>query len=126
LAAVLLAGLALFALALASTGLYSVMAHSVAEPTQEIGVRLALGARPADVVKLVVRQGMTFIGVAIGAGLALAGTRLVGNLLVHISASDPLVFVTAPLFLTAIAFAANYLPARRARHCFRAPPATLA
>lgn len=102
------------------------MAHSVAEPTQEIGVRLALGARPADVVKLVVRQGMTFIGVAIGAGLALAGTRLVGNLLVHISASDPLVFVTAPLFLTAIAFAANYLPARRARHCFRAPPATLA
>jgi predicted lysophospholipase L1 biosynthesis ABC-type transport system permease subunit len=115
-AAVLLAGLGLFALVLAATGLYSVMAYSVARRTQEIGIRMALGARPSDVVNLVVRQGMvlTLIGVAIGAALALAVTRVVANLLVHVSARDPLVFLGASLFLTVTALAANYLPARRA------------
>ncbi|HUI54852.1 MAG TPA: ABC transporter permease [Bryobacteraceae bacterium] len=115
-AAALLACLGVFALLLAATGLYSVMVYAVAQRTQEIGIRMALGARPADVVRLVVRQGMilTLIGVAIGVALALGITRVVANLLVHVSANDPLVFLAGSLFLTAVALAANYVPARRA------------
>jgi predicted permease len=115
-AAALLAGLGAFALLLAATGLYCVMVYSVAQRTQEIGIRMALGARPADVVRLVVRQGMilTLIGVAIGMALALGITRVVAKLLVNVSANDPFVFLAASSFLTAVALAANYLPARRA------------
>jgi putative ABC transport system permease protein len=77
---------------------------------------MALGARPADVLALVVRRGMclTLVGVAIGLVAALAVTRLAASLLVHVSATDPVVFTTASLFLAAVALAANYLPARRA------------
>ena len=73
-------------------------------------------ARPADVLALVVRRGMrlTLFGVAIGVVAALAVTRLAASLLVHVSATDPLVFIAASLFLAAVALAANYLPARRA------------
>ena len=73
-------------------------------------------ARPADVLALVVRRGMrlTLFGVAIGVVAALAVTRLAASLLVHVSATDPLVFAAASLFLAAVALAANYLPARRA------------
>jgi predicted permease len=115
-AAALLAGMGLFALALAATGLYSVMAYSVAQRTQEIGIRMALGAKPADVLRMVVRSGMrlTLIGVAIGVVVALALMRLAASLLVHVSASDPLVFIGATLFLAAVALAASYLPALRA------------
>ena len=115
-AAALLTMLGVFALALATTGLYSLMAYAVAQRTQEIGIRMALGAQPADVLRLVVRQGMglTLIGVAVGAAAALALMRLAANQLVHVSAADPLIFGGASLFLAAIALAANYLPARRA------------
>jgi predicted permease len=115
-AAALLACLGVFALLLAATGLYSVMVYSVAQRTQEIGIRVALGARPADVVRLVVRQGMilTMIGVAIGVALALGIMRIVANLLVNLSANDPLVFLAGSFFLTAVALVANYLPALRA------------
>ena len=115
-AAVMLAVLGIVALVLAATGLYSVVAYSVAQRTREIGLRMALGARPADVLALVVRRGMrlTVVGVAIGVVGALAVTRLAGSLLVHVSATDPLVFGAASLFLAAVALAANYLPARRA------------
>jgi putative ABC transport system permease protein len=77
---------------------------------------MALGARPADVLALVVRKGMglTLAGVAIGIAAAIALTRLASGLLVHVSATDPLVFGSAAMFLTAVALAANYLPARRA------------
>jgi len=114
--AVLLAVLGVFALALAATGLYSVIAYSVAQRTQEIGIRMALGAQRADVLRLVVRQGMilTLIGVGAGVGAALAVTRLASSLLVEVSATDPLVFVGATLFLAAVAAAASYLPALRA------------
>ena len=115
-AAVLLAVLGVFALALAATGLYSVMAYAVAQRTQEIGIRMAMGAQPADVLSLVVRRGMslTLAGLVIGLVLALAVMRLASSQLVKVSAADPLVFVGASLFLTVVALAANYFPARRA------------
>jgi predicted permease len=115
-AAVMLAVLGVVALVLAATGLYSVTAYSVAHRAREIGLRMALGARPMDVLALVLRRGMslTLLGVAIGVAVALAVTRLAASLLVHVSATDPLVFAAAPLFLAAVALAANYLPARRA------------
>jgi predicted permease len=115
-AAALLAGLGLFAVALAATGLYSVMAYSVAQRTQEIGIRMALGAQPADVLSLVVSQGMklTLLGVLIGIGVALALTRLAASQLVQMSTNDPPVYLGATLFLAAVALAANYVPARRA------------
>jgi len=115
-AAALLTMLGVFALALAATGLYCLMAYAVAQRTQEIGIRMALGAQPADVLGLVVRQGMalTLIGVAVGAVAAFAVMRLAASQLVHVSANDPLIFVGASLFLAAVALAANYLPALRA------------
>jgi len=115
-AAVLLAVMGVFALALAATGLYSVIAYSVAQRTQEIGIRMALGAQRAEILRLVVRQGMilTLIGVVTGVGAALVVMRLASSLLVEVSATDPLVFVGATLFLTAVAAAASYLPALRA------------
>ncbi len=115
-AAVLLSVLGVFALALAATGLYSVMAYAVAQRTQEIGIRMALGAERADVLALVVRRGMrlTFVGLGIGLGAALALMRLASSQLVEVSATDPLVFVGASMFLAMVALAANYFPARRA------------
>jgi ABC-type antimicrobial peptide transport system permease subunit len=112
----LLAALGIFSLALAVTGLYSVMAYAVAQRTQEIGIRMALGARPGDVLGMVVRNGMslTLIGVAAGAAAAFAVTPLAASQLVHVSAVDPLIFAGASLLLTVVALAANYLPARRA------------
>jgi len=117
-AAMMLAVLGVVALVLAATGIYSVMAYSVAQRAREIGIRVALGARPADVVALMVGRGMrlTLAGVAIGVAAAVAVTRLAASLLVHVSATDPLVFGAAALFLGAVALAANYLPARRATH----------
>jgi putative ABC transport system permease protein len=107
---------AVVALALAAIGIYGVVAFSVARRTQEIGIRLALGARRGDVLRLVLGEGarMAAIGIAIGVGASLAITRLISNLLFGVSATDPLTFVGVATLLLSVALAATYIPACRA------------
>lgn len=107
---------AALALTLATVGIYSVISYSVTQRTQEIGIRMALGAKANDVVRLVVRQGMTPVlaGIAIGIGGAVAATRLIANLLYDTSATDPLTFTALAFTLSLVALPACYFPARRA------------
>jgi putative ABC transport system permease protein len=92
------------------------MAYAVAERRHEIGIRIALGARPGDVVGMVVKQGMalTLIGLGVGTVAAVAVTRVASSALVGVSATDPLVFGGALAFLAGVATLASYLPARLA------------
>jgi putative ABC transport system permease protein len=112
----LLTAFSAMALLLAAIGIYGVMAYTVAQRTREIGVRMALGADPASVERLIVWQGMkpALVGVVAGLAGAFAASRLIASLLYGVSALDPVTFVLVPLFLAAIALLATYLPARRA------------
>jgi putative ABC transport system permease protein len=112
----LLAAFGFLALALSAVGIYGVMAYSVAQRTSEIGIRMALGARPRDVFRLVIGQGLALvlIGVALGIAAALALARLVAGLLFEVRPSDFTTFAITSLTLIAVAILASFLPARRA------------
>jgi predicted permease len=107
---------AVLALALASVGIYGVISYVVQQRTQEIGVRVALGAKRTDVLRLVLGEGMKMAGVGVIIGLAAAFglTRLMASLLFGVSATDPLTFTVVALLLSTVALAACYIPARRA------------
>ena len=104
------------ALLLAAIGIYGLMAYSVEQRTQEIGIRLALGADTSTVSRMILFQGMrlALVGVAIGLASAFGLARLIANLLYGVTARDPLVFVTVPVVLTLVALIGVWLPARRA------------
>jgi putative ABC transport system permease protein len=97
-------------------GIYGVISYAVTQRTQEIGIRLALGASSRDILKLVVGRGMllALIGIGIGLGAAAALTRLMSSLLYGVSATDPAMFAAVALLLAAAALVATYIPARRA------------
>jgi predicted permease len=116
LAMILLAAFAALALVMSCIGIYGVTSYLVSERTREIGVRMALGAQPSDVLRLVLRQGtqMALLGVVIGVGTALALTRLLSSQLFGVSSHDPLTFAFVALLLVLVAIFASYIPARRA------------
>jgi ABC-type antimicrobial peptide transport system permease subunit len=104
------------ALALAAIGLYGVLAYSVSQRTQELGIRMALGAQRSDVLRLILKQGMkvSLLGVLIGLVSGLALTRLMRKLLFCVGATDPATFAGIALLLVVVALLACYAPARRA------------
>jgi predicted permease len=110
------ASLGILGLVLATIGLYGVVSFSATQRTREIGIRMALGARPAEVLKMICSKGLVIIGIGlvIGAGLGLAVGRLIGGLLIGIGGSDPATFITVGLMLAFIGTAASFVPALRA------------
>jgi predicted permease len=113
---VLIGSFAVLALILAMTGLYGLISYSVSQRTREVGIRVALGAQPRDVIRLVVGEGarLTLIGIAAGVLAALGLTRLMRSLLFGVNAMDPLTFAGVAVLLAVVAIAASYIPARRA------------
>jgi ABC-type antimicrobial peptide transport system permease subunit len=115
-AADLMGTLGLVCLLLAALGLYSVMSYTVSQRIPEIGIRMAMGANPWNVIAMVVRQGMALAlaGLAVGTVAAFAATRLVASVLFRVDRADPATFVLAGLFLSAVTLLATWLPAFRA------------
>ena len=112
----LLGAFAAAALLLAVIGIYGVISYTVAQRTREFGIRMALGARPGDVRRLVVREGtiLALGGAALGIAGALAATRLLASLLYGVSTTDAATFLAVPLLLVAATLLASWIPARRA------------
>lgn len=116
LAAGLAAGLGLLGLALAMVGVYGVISYSASQRTHEIGIRMALGAQRAAILRMMLSQGLAIVaaGLLFGCAAAFAGARLIGNLLVGVSPGDPLTYSMVTLILAGVALVACYIPARRA------------
>jgi putative ABC transport system permease protein len=116
LAVMLISVFAAVALLLAAVGIYGVMSYAVAQRTQEIGIRMALGAERRDILRMVLRHGslMAVIGIGLGLTVALGLARLITSLLFQVSATDPPTFSVVPVVLIAVALLACYIPARRA------------
>lgn len=114
--AALTAGFGVLALSLACVGIYGIMAYSVAQRTNEIGIRLALGAQPGQVRSMILREStwLTAVGVVVGVGAALGLTRLVKSMLFGVTANDPVTLAAGVALLLAVALAATWIPARRA------------
>jgi len=112
----LLGALSLLALFLTLVGLYGVMSYSVAQRAPEVGIRMAIGARAGDVLRMILGEGMRLVGAGIVLGLLLsvAVTRLMGSLLFDVSATDPLTLAAISILLSAVAILACWIPARRA------------
>jgi putative ABC transport system permease protein len=112
----LLGALAMLALILAAVGIYGVLSYTVSQQTRDIGVRLALGAQPSDILRLVLKRGLVLAlsGIAIGLALSFGLTRLISGLLYGVTATDPLTFVAIAMLLSLVALVACYVPARRA------------
>jgi putative ABC transport system permease protein len=112
----LIALFASVALLLSALGVYAVISHAVGQRIQEIGIRMALGARRSDVVRLVIGQGLPLVllGASIGLVAALGLSRVLGSLLYGVTARDPETFAAVSVLLVLVALAACYLPARRA------------
>jgi len=104
------------ALLLAAIGLYGVRAYTVAMRTREIGIRMALGARASDALRMMLREGMILFGIGAGVGLALSLPvgKVLSSLLYRVDSFDPVVLTLAPVLLAAVSFVACYIPARRA------------
>jgi len=104
------------ALVLAAVGIYGVISYAVSRRTHEIGVRMALGASPATVVRLIIGQGMRVVGAGVITGLAgaLLATRLMTSVVYGVRVTDPLTYVGVAALLTGVAMLASYIPARRA------------
>jgi ABC-type antimicrobial peptide transport system permease subunit len=105
-----------FALLLAALGIYGVISYIVSQRTHEIGIRMALGAQPTQIIRSVVRRGLVLAGwgIAVGSAAALLLARLIRNQLFEVSATDPLSFAAALALLAAVALLASWIPARRA------------
>lgn len=117
-AASLLGVFGALALILASIGVYGVVAHSVSMRTREVGIRMSLGARAADVFRMFVRESLllAFIGVAIGLGISAATSRLLTSFLFGLTATDGITFIGGSTVLCLVVIVATYLPAHRAAH----------
>ncbi len=112
----LLSLFAALALTLATVGIYGVISYAVSQRTREIGVRMALGARPSDVLRLILGEGLKLVlaGAALGILLALMVTRFISTMIYGVSATDPLIFLSVSTLLVVVSLAACYVPARRA------------